>query len=380
MFLRPIFSSRADTGVGSSTQEDLLHIRVLQVAGNKAIVSVQGLLQEVRTDVELRPGQAFYVRQEQGKGEVLWRIVKEVEGLEFLSPASVLQNLGITESPENLAILAALHDAGLALSKENFFLVKRYLAQLGSFNSVNLLVSLTLARLGAGFQPFLLKALLEFFQKKFSEKLPPDKAISQESLLERFVVQLQSSTERLRNILLALYHYLSGKSGESGESEVLSRVFREGFLSRDLELLGGQIFAWAYCQEQEELFYFIPFFVFAEHGSGHRGEVYLYPPRKGKEKDYWKLVLVLETGNLGWIQVELVMRGSLIEGKVVVEEEETRSLFEEHLPELLQSFQGTGIQFNWLGCALGKVRKLAVQPPGEVVAGFRKYPRVNLLV
>jgi hypothetical protein len=380
MLLRPILPSKVEAVPGGRHQEELLPIRVLQVAENKAVVSVRGLLQEVRTNVALKPGQAFYVRQEQGEGEVLWRIVREIEGLEFRSPAAVLQDLGIAENPENLAILAALRDAGLTLSKENFFLVKRCLAQLGSFNSVNLLVSLTLARLRVGFQPLLLQALLEFFQKKFSEKLPSEQGINRESLLEKLVVQLQFSAERLRNILLSLYHYFSCSSRKSGEPEAFARIFHEGFLSRDLELLGGQIFAWASCQEQEDPLYFVPFFVFAEQGFGYRGEAYLYPPKEGKDREFWKVMLVFETGNLGWIQVELVMRDSLIEGKVVVEEEETRLLFEEYHQELVQSFQSAGIPFKWVGCACGRVRKLVVQLPGEVVPGFRKYPVVNLLV
>lgn len=340
--------------------QDTFMIKIVDVKTGMAVVSVHGSLWEVASQAPLVPGQVFLVSQEQREGMTTWRLLKELpDSTPGTASRSILSKYGLSEDPENAAIISALSKAGLPGSAEYITHVRRLLNEAGGFTLANLMAAVTAAKLGLPTGP-LLQALLTYLgslllvREKDSPtpdaELPETGEFSDSRLLGR---NIKKVTDTFRELLLLLSGRLAKAQGSAPQQTLLGEVSK-----LQEQLLGGQLFAWVQESAGEtEPFYYIPIFTLLPQKMFAKGEIYVYPESFNKKKAPGRcLLLNLETHYLGWVQVEFILIQPFPQIGVVVENQAAKEMIDRNWPQLAASLDELNLHFTWSGCKVGAVR------------------------
>lgn len=366
----------------------LMYIKVIEVLGEKVIASAEGSLWEVRTQLPLKEGQHFLVKQEQGKNsQIIWRIVEE---LQEAPDQSVLKKLGLPENLQDAEILSVLRNEGLALTKGNFLLIQRNLVMLGEFSPINIWIASILTKLTHSFQPFLLRSLevyVKFFlSSKEREKSHLLKITEGKDIQEVLNYHLKEMGNKLRLILLIAFQKVSGSSSCTVQKAIsaLSDGYPElrGNDYQEQRLLGGQLFAWAQENKKaEKNFYYLPFSFAVGKDLYSRCDLFIYPLFSDETgKLGWRILLNVETRNLGWVQVELTFEGSFIRGWAVVEQESTKVLFDKCWSGFAERLKALNLHISWSGCTVGIVKKFILSEFKTQKLSYWDYPEIDFLI
>lgn len=344
------------------SSQAVFHIRVIEVKGEKVLISVNGNCIEVKSRVSLAPGQVFLVRRLQATGETeTWQLLRQVTGS---NPQSILARLGLPEDLENKAIVNVLGKAGLSITEESIRLIQRLIEKAGGFTYANLMAAITSLKLGISLE-LLLLLLTPFIEKTAIAQDSLKKDGSKKAETEEKPASLEESINspellgyRLKETHNLLKETLSrlAAASEAEPVKALQRLTKE-LGNEQRYLLGGQLFNWG--QENirdQEPFYYIPLFALFRGEEQPPGEILIYPKSTEKSISKISFVLNIATRYLGWIRVELSLDKGLLRVGMVVEEQAAKQVIDAAWPKLAEVLKEHKYNLIWSGCRLGSVR------------------------
>lgn len=107
-------------------------VKVLEVAGDRAVVWAGERIIEVRSEIPLAAGEEFLVEAERrGDGTVAWRVVGEIARTGSKDLRN-LQGENLQRSPQGEPLRYAFLEFGVPLSEANFQKARQLLQKLGA--------------------------------------------------------------------------------------------------------------------------------------------------------------------------------------------------------------------------------------------------------
>lgn len=391
-FNKPVFLSFFESNA-TTTGDGLFLIKVMDVKGDSVVVATRNSLWHVRAQIPLTPGQSFLVKPEQKDGlGVRLRIVKEIstpaEELHRFSLPLILKELGVEIfSKEGIFFISLLKKAGLPLTEQNLNRIKILLNKLGGVSCSNILAAIIATRLNLPVKSPLIEMINSFsnlilsdssVQAGFSEQIWGETYRHNAELRWEELINLRLKTifDQLRELFVSILKQ---------QGDVNRSIFTERYQSIVKHLWGGQLVAWAVDYDAGP-FYYIPFFAFLNRDIFPKGELLIYPrycfdSENSNDSELfkdgcWRIVLNIETQNLGWIQIDLKYKDSLLQLSTLVENHKAKAIIDECWPQLERRLVLLNLKLDWLGCKTGTVKKIS-DFPGEKVD--LSYPGLDLL-
>lgn len=312
-------------------------VRVLGVTGATAQVLVEGVTLEVRSEIPLARNQIFLVMQDlRDDGTITWRVLREIPASASQNPFSSLEQV----------LCTSLRQVGLPLTESNLQKVRQYQGLLGKFTATTALAAAFAIKLGLR-SPTLIQALASFISCLLGRQ---DNINKKERNSKDVAPRLKELCEGLKNLFCKIREH-SGQPLESLVGECFPGKEELGKL-----LLAGQFFARAQENSPKGGFYYIPLFLLAAEGSFPEGVVFICPgPADGTDSGSCRVRLLLDTKNLGKVQINICCWERSLQVNALVEREETKLLFDRYWSELDASLQKRKLQLYWSGCRVGKL-------------------------
>ncbi len=346
-------------------------VKVLEVAGDRAVVWAGERIIEVRSEIPLAAGEEFLVEAERrGDGTVAWRVVGEIARTGSKDPRN-LPGENLQRSPQGEPLRYAFLEFGVPLSEVNFQKARQLLQKLGADTPAAALAAA--AYLQSGLES---EDLLEFMFSFFSRLLSAGDQVNEGSTKELFPGGIAPFSEQdlfSRNGATLLRARLQ----EIAEAIIrLSGAFREDH-GRDPGtpvtpcwddltklLLAGQVFARLRASGRDGVFYYIPLFLVASGVLFSDGELLVCPCAEERDAECCRVLLLLETEKLGKMQIDVFFREGNLTVGAVVEREGTKLLFDRYWPELACVLQQKNYRVHWSGCRVGVLsrEKPAAEP------------------
>lgn len=334
-------------------------VRILEVAGERALVLAGGRILEVRSEISLASGQEFLVTQEQRRdGTTAWRILKEIP------PPGGSTGYSMTGrfpgNPQNEDLCCALRRFGVPLTESNLQKAGQFLREMGNYSPAGTLAAAVSIKLGLESASFL-QAMSSFFScrlagrdltKKRAKDSSPGKlssASGEEFLSPTGAAVLGARLKEIYEAMSKLFGTLREHPGQNPEATVFPGREELGRI-----LLAGQLFAQLRENGMDGAFYFIPLFLVTGGDLFSNGELLIYPcPPESGGSGSCRVLLLLETEKLGKMQIDITCREKFLWMEAVVEKEETKLLFDRYWQELALILQQRNYQVHWSGCRVG---------------------------
>lgn len=308
---------------------------------------VEGVTLEVRSEIPLARNQIFLVNQDlRGDGTITWRVLREIP---VSSSQDYFSSLGQGEAGfEEKALCSCLRQVGLPLTESNLQRARQCQGLLGKATAATTLAAAFAVKLGLG-SPTLIQALASFLSCLLEQQ---DEINKKEGSSKDLAPRLKELCESLKNLFSSIREH-SGQPLESVIKECFPGKEELGKL-----LLAGQLFAEARENSPQGVFYYIPLFLLAAEGSFPEGEIFICPgPADSTDSGGCRVQLLLDTENLGGVQINICCWERSLQVDALVEREETKLLFDCYWPELESILQKRNLQLYWLGCKVGELSR-----------------------
>jgi hypothetical protein len=340
--LQPLTANKA---LLSGTGNSPFLIRIVSVTGNIAHVLADGVTLEVRSEIPVAQNQIFLVTQDlRDDGTIAWRILREIPTSDSHHHSSFWGQEEAGFGEKNLC--SSLSQMGLPLTESNLHKARQYLSLLGKPTVANALTAAIAVKINLR-SPILMQALASFVSCLLEQQ---DGINKKKSSSKDVASGLKELCEGLKN----LFSNVRGHSGYSLESFIEEYFHGQEELGK--LLLAGQFFARAQGNSPKGAFYYIPLFLLATEDFFPRGEIFICPDREdGVDSNGCRVWLLLDTKNLGRVQINICCWKRSLQVDVLVEREETKLLFDRYWSELESVLQERELKLYWLGCRVGKL-------------------------
>lgn len=335
-------------------------VKVLEVAGERAVVWAGERIIEVRSEIPLAAGEEFLVTPERrGDGTVAWRVVGEIADAGSKGPRH-LPGGGLQESLHGDLWRYAFREFGIPLSEDNLQKGRQLLQKLGTDTPAAVLAAAVCLKSGLESEG-LLEFMFSFFSRLLSARDQVNKRstkvvfpggsapFSEEDLLSPDGISLLS--DRLREVSEVIIRLSGALREESGQDPGAPLNPRWDDLIK--LILAGQVFARLRAFGSDGAFYYIPLFLVAGDDLFSNGELLIYPCSEERDADCCRVLLLLETEKLGKMQIDVFWRKGELTVGAVVEREGTKLFFDRYWPELAFVLQQKNYRVHWSGCRVG---------------------------
>jgi hypothetical protein len=347
---------------------NLFQVTVIDVKNNVAIVSSANGLLEARSEVPLRPGMSFHVRQVQEQdGSYKWRVLDALDE----------SGKAIPTAEKEIDIMSALRLSDLPATNDSAARIMHLLQNLNVTSLLDFLTAITSMKAGIE-SPELMQAVMAFLSSALASEAAQasgsDKGAA--ALRQNVLTPAQLAVTGLQELAQMLV------SNKTSPLDNLLHTFFNQSSEAVRQALGGQVQSWLEGAKDKPFFY-IPLFAFLKQSQLHSSEIYIYPPIQGlpdeQDSKEWRFVLTLETDALGWMQVDTLLTGRQLRLQVLVEQAKTKQLFDENMSTLSAMLFPLQLQLDWSGCRVGQV-KSHLRQIQQTNNRFADYEPVNLLI
>lgn len=337
--------------ISPDTRGQIFPVKILDAAEGTAIVSVNGKIMNVKTEIPLTRHQIFIVVEEKpGDGSITWRILTEVSAGALGKIGASLRDSGTAVKPE-IDLVHALRWSGVPLTESNLARAGHILELLGEPSPGNILAAAISTKLGINTLG-LIQAIAVFASSLFYGKEVRNELNSKDQI----VSGLRRCCEGLQRLIQFVREHPECTFGEA-----LKECF-PGYEELGKLLVGGQLFIQAQETAVGSVFYYIPLFLYLPI----EGEAYLFPPQQGDKKQL-RFLLLVKTERLGRIKINMKWGQGVLGLQTFVEKHETKELLDKYWTELAARLENKGFCVQWSGCQ--------VDPSSVKPLLMRKTPR-----